>query len=255
VLGAGGPALPACPSGAGNCAFLWVGNYVPSTTAPNFDFYLDNVLLRTNVPYGTTEVVPCDCTNTTAYTPFFGIGSTLVGAQDTTTRIQPFPLVCDRLYSFFASRKANLATTEQYQVTVTPLYAQTGVNYMSGITFHLIYRSNPANVNIKYCLDTTVNCDANNGRTNQNVNLGQGVSNNFKVAMNFQNPIKITGASRTLFDDVVSGSVGDFVIFLYYGDQQNESVFPVAGGLSSASTASISMALLAVLTVIAMCFF
>jgi len=256
VLGAGGPALPTCPFGAGNCAFLWVGNYVPSVTAPNFDFYLDNVLFRNNVAYATTEVVACNCTTSAAYTPFFGIGSSLVGAQDSTTRIQPFALVCDRLYSFFASRKANTAGgIEQYQVTVSALYSPLGVTFMSGITFHLVYRSNPAAITVRYCKDTTSVCDATNGRTNQNVNLGQAVTNDFKVLGGFQNPIQITGAQRTLFDDTISGSVGDFFIFLYYGDQQNEGSFPVSGGLSSASTASISMALLAVLSVVVMCFF
>jgi hypothetical protein len=254
VLGAGGPALPTCHFGPGNCAFLWVGNYVPSITAPNFDFYLDNVLFRNNVAYAATEVVACNCS--ASYAPFFGIGSSLVGAQDTTTRIQPFSLVCDRLYSFFASRKANLAGgIEQYQVTVTPLYSPTGVTFMSGITFHLIYRSNPATITVRYCDENTAVCDATNGRTTANVALGQATSNTLKVLGGFQNPIRITGAQRTLFDDTVSGSVGDFHVFLYYGDQQNEASFPVSGGLSSASTASISMALLAVLSVIVVCFF
>jgi len=96
-----------------------------------------------------------------------------------------------------------------------------------------------------------------NGRANNNNQaLGTGVELQLKFLGGFENPITINGAQRTLFNDVVSGVNGDMHIWIFYGDQQNEAVFPVSGGVtSSASAISMSMMLVVVLSVIVMCLF
>jgi len=246
VVSAVMPAIPAsCTSGQTAC--IWYGNFVPSTVAPNFDFYINHTHWRDSVAYGQNAIAAYNC----GFYTTFGIGDSN-GNSETDTSSLP-SIQCGVLYSFFAARKPDTQgnngnpNTPNYQVIAYEIStAPSGVNWVPGYVFHMIY--NQRNINVAYCDGSNDNCNRNNNRQNTNINTAAMQQIQLEFANNFENPVTINGGT-TLFDSTVVNSANTYSYWVFYGDNNNQGQFPVVGG-SGASMISASLLLIALLNVV-----
>jgi len=246
VVSAKIPPIPStCTSGAMAC--LWYGNFIPSTVAPNFDFYVNHTHWRDTISYGTNTIESYPC----GFYTTLGIGDTN-GNSEIATTTQP-ALQCGVLYTFFAARRPDTQgnngnpNTPNYQVISYALTtAPPGVNWVPGYVFHMIY--NRGQINVAYCDGNQANCDRNNNRRNQNIQSATGQQIELEFANNFENPVTING---NLFDSTVVNSANTYSYWVFYGDNNNQGQFPIVGG-SGASMISASLLLIALLNVVAL---
>jgi len=242
-----GPTLPSCPYT--QCVYLWVANYVPSTTATQFNFYINDVPITTALDYGFDEILAVNCsTSEDAVVKRYSIAPTVTLSQAPITPAND--VLCGHLYSFFATRAPNVNTVEQYSFAIRQL-ENTDNSYMSGFFFNGIF--NGGNVNAAYCDYNNPNCNVNNLGQRTNIAATLGVWNQMTLQMGpgYQNPVRITGPNGVvLFDDVVTGSLGDERTWAFYGDNNNQNNFPIRGGVSPASFLTISMSVLVALSAI-----
>jgi hypothetical protein len=246
---AGGPAKPTCTHA--ECVYVWVGNYVPSQTATAFDFLYDQVAVAENIIYGENRVIMLACNSSDSVNHEMAVSSSIIG----TTSPNVFPqLYCGSLYSFFASRTTNGANNvEKYVATVRLLEGNVAFGYMSGLVFNGIYRGGQNGVNGKYCDKDSATCDLDHldHRTGFNVPINQFNEMTLKMTSTFENPVTLNGPGGvTLFDDNVVGSVGDFQVWVFYGDNNDQANFPFQGGVSPASLLTISMTVMIALSAI-----
>jgi len=247
VVLADNPVQPTCPYAA--CYYFWVANLVPSTAATQFDFFFNEMPIATAVNYGAKEVVAVYCNATAVnFYPTLALGSTLVGPQAQST---PNDLACGFMYAFFATRKPNVNNAEVYGIGYRMIAGSPG--YMSGFIFNGIYRGGQNGVNSAFCSKNSATCDTNNQnqRTNQPVPINTWTEMQLKMPTGFENPVTITGPNgQTLFSDVVTGTVDTYQAFYFFGDNQDQTDFPLNGGISPASILTISMALLVSLSAV-----
>jgi len=243
-----GPALPSCPHT--QCVYLWVANYVPSPSYSQFNFYVDDVAIRTALDYGFDEIIPVSCNSSQdSVVKHYSIAPTVTLAQAPIT--QQNDVTCGHLWSFFATRAPNVGGVEKYSFAIRLLEGNSLNNYMSGFFFNGIF--NGGNVNAQYCDYNNANCDVNNlnQRTNKAATLGVWNEMTLRMEPGYQNPVRITGPNGVvLFDDVVTGSIGDARTWAFYGDNNNQNNFPIRGGVSPASFLTISMSVLVALSAI-----
>jgi hypothetical protein len=244
------PVAPACPFS--ECIYLWIANYVPSNTATQFSFYYDDVPIQENVNYGHQEVLPIFC-NSSAPDQIhqFAIGPSTLGS---TTTSYPGGLACSKLFSFFAVRAPNNGQLEVYSIGVREISGVSGSGYMSGLIFNGIFNANNGlNLNGLHCDKDSLTCDVDNRdhRTGKTVTKNTWNEMLMKIGAG-QNPVTIQRPNNVvLYDDVVSGSSGEYKAWVFYGDNTDQTgQFPITGGLSSASFITISMTVLVTLSVI-----
>jgi len=257
------PPLPTCPYGGPNsCAYLWVGNYVPSTSAPTFDFYLDQQVLTDaqGVPYGRNFIVAVDCAGLNETSHTLGLGDPLLGGEIASTRqsLLQGQLDCGIAFSFFAARAQNQqqgnTQVEKYRAAGRLLVGAN--NYFSGLVFNGIYRGN--DVKGRYCRfhqNTGPNqCtrDPDEGRDN-NFNVGTTTWGEMQMreGPGYENPVTLStnGGQNVFYDQYVEGDIGQCAVWIFYGDNQAQDQFPLAGGVSSGSLLSSSLSLLVLLGV------
>jgi len=245
------PATPACPFVIG-CYYVWVANYVPSSYN-QFDFFVDGVTVATRIDYAASSVVPLACNSSVdpGYLHEFGIGPTGIG-QTIQTPINN--VVCNTMYAFFASRTTNSGINEVYSIGWRAMHGNP--SYYSGLIFNGIYRG--GNINAAFCeYNNNPNCDNNNRNQRQNrpATVGVWFEMDMRTGTNYGNPVTLTGDNTVFYDDVVSAAQNDFQVWAFYGDNQQQSTFPLRGGISSASFLTISMSVVAVLNAIALSMF
>jgi len=243
VAYAGGPTLPTC--NFPECVYLWVGNYVPSTESTQFDFFIDQTTtVATAVNYGVNTVYAVSCNSSTSQSIQLAIGVTTQGPTNSVTP----SLLCGHLYAFFASRLPNINNNEQYGTVVRLMECAPGATWMSGLIFNGIYRGGENGVNAAFCDVAKPQCPTNQGTTNLQVNINTINEMQLLMSSGYENPVTITGPSgQTLFSNNVLGAVGGVQIWIFYGDNQDQSVFPLQGGVSPAYFLTISFTVLVTL--------
>jgi len=252
------PAFPVCTFT--QCAYLWYGNFIPSTTTTDINFFIDGTAVVSNVPYSTESVVAIQCNQTDQLT--FSIGSSAGAGDMTNTRVKygsptppPYGLVCGDLYSFFAYRRPNSDGQEVYGVAVTTLAYPTTTSFVYGYVFNFIYNGN--NINVAYCrYDNNVNNCENGGRNNVNV-----ATTTFDVmdmmylnAQNgdsaYGNPVTMNTNVNNQNDQLVNTrftvAANGAILWKFWGDANGNDGFPVQGGSSAPYTAA-SFVLIALL--------